>query len=325
MNIEKIINNYINKYGIIIDINKMLNELKKYYSNEQLLIIEKEILIYNNNKYNELNNYINILNTNKNNNSIFIPSIKIQDNNKSEISGINIDVTNYLDNIIKSKDDIELLSIISKINNNNILTLIKCKLLEYITMYKSELLNNSLSVDDINFLNNEIDNIMDKLNYIINYEKLINNNTPNNNNKLIFLSNNDNILFLEDLKDIDPSEYHAFYSLISSIIIGTFIGNKSVFINKSQKIPEIRRVNGQRIIYDRISNNYYIILFAFDKNNNHIYKSRLVERYNLYNNIKEEIQLNLLNNNIEYINEQLDIQEKVLNLLNSKKGNCLNG
>lgn len=28
MNIEKIINNYISKYGIIIDINKMLNELK---------------------------------------------------------------------------------------------------------------------------------------------------------------------------------------------------------------------------------------------------------------------------------------------------------
>ena len=327
MNIQEIIKKYTNSYGIITEINKMIKELRNNYSDNELSIILKEVIIYNNKKYKEINSSANNqIKCNTNNNTFHtISNIENEKIMKQDVSGINIDVSNHFDQIIDCENDLDLLTIINQINDKMILTVLKFKLQEYITYLKKELLAN-ISLEDSIYCKNEIDRITNTLNYIINYETIISSkNSINSNNKLIFLNDENKILFLEDLEEIDPSEYQAFHSLLSSIVIGTFNGNKSVIMTKNNKIPEIRRTNGQRIIYDKICNNYYIILFAFDKNNNFIYKSKLVERYNLYMKKKAEIQNLILCNNQKFLNEQFQTQEKVLNLLRSKKGRGLNG
>ena len=328
MNIKVIIEKYKNEFGIITDIDAIIDELDKLYSKEELSVILKEILIYNNKKYDEINKSLRQKKIIQSNTYFYSKKdsiLKEEKDNKPNMSGIDIDVSNYLDKIIKFNDDTDILNIINKISNKNILLVLKCRILEYITYYKKEIINNNSS-DEVEFCNNEINRLSNALNYIINFESIINpNNQLKPKNKLLFLSDNNNILFLKDLEDIDRSEYISFYSLLSSLVIGTFNGNKSVNMPNGNKIPELRRINGQRIIYDKICNDYYIVLFAFDKNNNFIYKSTLVERYNTYIKKKNDIQKLILCNDQQFLREQFDIQEKILSLLHSKKGRGLNG
>lgn len=326
MNIEEIINKYTNEFGIITDINMLISELEKTYSKEEIMIIIKEIINYNNNKYKEINDFITLNKSIKRHDTPIILDKNIEVvKDKKDSSGIDVDVSKYLDKIIASNTDIEIITILNQIKSENIISVIKCKLLEYITMYKKEIMTNNLSIEELTYYKDEINKLNFQLNTIINYQKIVTTNDVVATNKLIFLSDNGKNLFLEDLEKIDPSEYSAFYSMMCSIIIGTFVGQKSFFVSKGYKIGEIRNINGQRIVYDKITNGYYILISVFDKNNDFTYKQKVIKRMKLYGQLKERIKNAITNNEKDFLKSHIECQEKTLTLLKSKKGRNING
>lgn len=324
---KQIISKYQNEFGIVTNINYLIKDLEKMYTKKQIIAILKEIIANNQRIYDtlekELSKSFNDTKYQAQNSIVYEPTIPPISNQK-DLSGISINVEKYLKNLNSTSTEEEIISILpqkSANNFDNILFAIKCQILEDIALYEQELLNNPTK-EEAEIYQVELQMLRYKLEVINNYHtKLdIEESAIADKNKLLFLHDNDTNLIIKDLNDIDPSEYQDFYSLLNSIIKGTFTGNKSVFLNKSNKIPEIRKVNGERIIFDHTLDNYYTILFIFNKNNTFIYRSRLVERVNLYNNQKEKIKQKIKDNEQGFLNDQQNSQEKILTLLQSKKG-----
>lgn len=321
--IESVIKKYSDNNGIITNINDFILDLTTQYENfNEIAIILKEVFKYNQDRIKEV---MKVFENESRKEFIKERSNKIIDEILVDKSGLDIDVSELLNKILSIKNNYDLYNTLNSISDTNILLCIKCKILEYITMYKNELLNININNEEKLYYQMEIDNLNNILDCIINYEKSKSfKSVEITQNKLIFLTDKNKVLFYKDLESIDQSEYPAFQSLLSSIIIGTFVGNKCV--NKNNfKIPEVRKPNGERIIYDKISNNYYIILYTFCKNNNFIYETELIKRYNLYQELKKKIQEKITNNDIEFLNDQLKIQSEIMKKLEFKKGRNYNG
>ena len=247
MDIKEIINKYVNEYGIITNIELLINDLKLNYSEQERIYILKEILIYNEKKYKEMN--IQLIELDK---SIKKPIVQIipetiSNNISNEIvTGLNIDVSKYITQIENANNEIDLITILNNINSDNIIEIIKCKLLELITLYKKELL---ISNEDSSYYIEQINDLNAKLDFIINYQKIIEPNINEiENNKLIFLMDNFDSPVIDDIEKLDQSEYSSYYSMLTSIIIGTFVRQRSFFISKGFKIFEIRNINGNRVV-----------------------------------------------------------------------------
>jgi len=173
----------------------------------------------------------------------------------------------------------------------------------------------------------ELKSIQEKINYIIDYhqEQMLQNEDieledAKVNNKIIFLKTESGTPYaLKDLKTIDPTYYESFNSLLKSIENGTFKNFKS-FNSNNLNINNASEVRGfkTRIIFDRISNDTYIILRLLVKkiNNDTYYQTALFDRVNSYRKQKEEIQ-ELLDNE-EFIEENHRICEELKDTFSSK-------
>lgn len=307
MDLESIISNHKNEVGIINDIENLIFNLKNQYTNEEIIIILKEIILYNEKKMKEIKSQINSMNNVKKQVKIDIKNPPLKKNNENIETGLKADISNYFNKIENTNEDNEIIAILKKINDNEIINLIKCKILEYITMYKKELLVDN---ENSNYYLNEINNLNNKLDIILTFQNsIINDNNQTTSNRIISLNKE---LIYEDIKNLDPSEYKSYQSLLYSIINGTFTGNKPFFISKGKTILEVRNVNGNRIVYDKITDNGYVIIAIFGKNNPFIY-NKVINRMSLYKQVKEELKMKI----IESDDEQC---EMLSNLSYKKRG-----
>lgn len=315
---EELLKKYQNQYGIIMNIKELTSELSRMCSYQELIEIEKYIFYHNNTIYAQLQRNIQGINDNLQiTGPIIEPKVVIQELPKPILLKKD-DVTEYIIKLRTAKNENELLTIIQNITDHQLLNAIYYKLWEYIIFYKREIQDYQASTEDKNFCNTELNQLDDIVLTIMNYVQLLESTNASTikTNKLIFLSDDENY-FLEDLKRFDQSEYHSVYSLLSSIIIGTFIRNRT-FHTSGNPIYEIRSINNYRILYDRLYKDFYIILYLFKKNNNFIYKNIPEERYKIYREQQKKWQEQLQSNDKYFINEQFQIQQNILETLNSK-------
>ena len=302
------IKKYINKYGIISNIDDIIMELSNDHSDKEIYTILKEIIIFNDKRYKGMVNDINSFNNASKQISHVLQEPILSDKKINVSTGMNYNIGDYMEQLELANDEKSLIILLNSITDDNIITYLKFKLLEYITMYKKEMIvdkeNTDYYLSEINILNYKLD-------YIINYENVVNSDKVTDNNKIIPL---DEQYYYDDLEEIDPSQYSSYYSMLSSIIIGTFVGRRSFFVTKGFNLYEIRRINGNRVVYDKIADNIYVIISLFDKNNGFTYDQKVKNRLHDYNEriklLKEQIKDN------EFKDEQ---QSKILSLLNSKK------
>ena len=302
------IKKYANSYGIISNIDEFMDDLYNNCNNKEVLTILKEIILHNDSRYKEMNNDIDEFNKSQLQVSHVLQKEVLPDKKISVKTGINYNIGNYMDLLDKAVRENDLIILLNSITDDNIITFLKFKLLEYITMYKKEMITDK---DNYDYYLSEISMLNYKLDYIINYEKIVKSDKIIDNNIIIPL---DEQYFYDDLEKIDPSQYSSYNSMLSSIIIGTFVGRRSFFVSKGFNLYEVRNINGNRIVYDKISDNTYVIISLFDKNNDFTYVQKVINRLHDYNerikHLKEQIQ----NNNF-----QVEQQNKVLSLLSSKK------
>ena len=302
------IKKYINKYGIISDVDDIITELSDNYSDKEICSILKEIIIFNDKRYKGMVNDINSFNNASKQISHVLQEPMIFDRKINVKTGINYDISNYMKQLEKANDENSLIILLNSITDDNIITFLKVKLLEYITMYKKEMI---VDKDNTDFYLSEISLLNYKLEYIINYENIVKSDKVSDNNIIIPL---DEQYYYDDLEEIDPSQYSSYYSMLSSIIIGTFVRRRSFFVCKGFNLYEIRSINGNRVVYDKISDNTYVIISLFDKNNGFTYDQKVRNRLHDYNE-----RIKYLKEQIKDKNFQVEQQNKVLSLLSSKK------
>lgn len=177
----------------------------------------------------------------------------------------------------------------------------------------------SSDTEAIEYFNNEIEQMMFKIEFI---KSLMKKETKKvelktSQNELIFLKTNyGNICALSDMKDIALEYYDQFYELLESICDGSFKNFKTFTSNDNLKgLCEVRG-DQARIIYDRISNNVYIIIYMFIKktDKNAAYHASLQNRNELYKSSYAEIK-GLLDLSDSYLEENRKIKNKLYRML----------
>ena len=143
--------------------------------------------------------------------------------------------------------------------------------------------------------------------------------TENIENQLLFLKTDaGNTQAIEEINGIDKSFYERIASLLNSIKDGTFKDVKRLTENDKVKgIPEVRAYQ-VRVVFERISSNQYVIISIFTKktNSDKAYRQNLETKISNYKKNKDVIKK--ICKNPEYIEENLDIDTKIFELLESR-------
>lgn len=313
MTIQEQLQKYQNQFGMIINISELLKELKQNYPSSEILEIQKQILNHNNKINATIQNQITKIEKQPE----FIPRIPkpessiSQNISKSPGPKIEIDVSTYLNALRSAENQNEILEIVQNIVDTNLLNTIYYKLWEEIIFYK-RILCDTNEPEDIEFCNHELTNLNNIVLVVSNYIEILKKGKSYklHTNKVIFLNDNGENCFLEDLDKIDHSEYPAFDSLLTSIINGTF--NKlRTFYTSGNPIYEIRSVNKHRILCDRLGKNVYIVLLGFKKNNDFTYENTPEKRYLLYMEQREDLKQLIDSNNQTFWEQQEQELKKV--------------
>lgn len=158
-------------------------------------------------------------------------------------------------------------------------------------------------------------------NYVINSNRDKNNiRSVQKNNHLIFLTSSSNNLYvINDLLSIPQDYYESFLDLFESIIDGSFRRIKR-FRNINDELNGVSEVRNfkTRIVFDRIGPNSFQIIDVFIKksDNDKGYQEPLRNRVKVFkSNRKNAV---ALAKNEEYLKEQDQITENILNILKSK-------
>lgn len=241
-----------------------------------------------------------------------------------KVATLKLDVSFYIQSIKNCKDLSELESILPDKKSENYLSIVHTillKLYEEIFDIKKMLYQerNSDDLETKEFFNNEMEIIKFKINVIKNFIKPETKNIENvkNSNELVFLKTNyGNVCAFSDLKDISLEYYDQFYELLESICDGSFKNFKTFTNNDLLKGLSEVRGDQTRIIFDRINNNTYVIIYMFIKktDKNASYYAALQNRNELYKLSYNEIK-KLLENSDEYLKENRDIKDKVYRIL----------
>lgn len=177
----------------------------------------------------------------------------------------------------------------------------------------------SIDVETSQYFKGEIDKSLIRIEYIKQLMKTENKQviTEKHDNNLIFLKTNyGNVCVFNDLKDIPAEYYEQFYELLESICNGTFKNFKTFTSNGQLKGMSEVKGDGTRVIFDRISNNTYVIIYMFMKrtDKNASYHASLQNRNDLYKQNYNEMR-ELLENNSGFLEENRNIKEKLYNIL----------
>ncbi|MBE6151757.1 MAG: hypothetical protein E7165_00370 [Firmicutes bacterium] len=256
-----------------------------------------------------------------------LPKISnVKSNCHKAIVPLTIDVKSYIRSIkdCKSLCDIEkILPDKESENYFDVIYTIILKLYEEVMEIK-KLLHQDGKDSDLetrNFFENEIELIMIKINYIkqIMKEEVKTVETVKSNNEIVFLKTNyGNVCAFSDLKDIPTEYYDSFYELLESICDGSFKNFKTFTNNVMLKGLSEVRGEQTRIIFDRVSNNVYVIIYMFVKktDKNASYQASLQNRNDLYTSNRDEIRE--LANNPEYLEENINLKAKLYETLKGK-------
>ena len=143
--------------------------------------------------------------------------------------------------------------------------------------------------------------------------------TENIENQLLFLKTDaGNIQAIEEINGIDKSFYERIASLLNSIKDGTFKNVKRLTENDKVKgIPEVKAYQ-VRVVFERISSNQYVIISIFTKktDSDKAYRQNLETKISNYKKNKDVIKK--ICKDPEYIEENLDIDTKIFELLESR-------
>lgn len=237
---------------------------------------------------------------------------------------LKIDVSFYIQRV-KNCDDLSLLEGLLPDKKDEdyyeIIYSLIIKLYEEVYEIKKSLYQerNTIDLDTSKYFKNEIDKSLIKIEYI---KELMKSDTKNvvtekSENNLIFLKTNyGNVCVFNDLKDIPTEYYEQFHELLESICNGTFKNFKTFANNGQLKGMSEVKGDGTRIIFDRINNNTYVIIYMFMKrtDKNASYHASLQNRNDLYKQNYDEMR-DLLQNNDQYLEENRSIKEKLYNIL----------
>lgn len=297
---EEILNKFKLEFGFIKDINTLYTELIKYTDKKDALNILKNVIktnqsiIFNIKKTNtELSK---IITSRKNDfeiveyKSVDKPIYKIHNTKDKE----NKEITFYINYIEEHLLDNNYLNILPKNNDKDSMYL----LFEIINYYKTkiEFIKTLLSIEtnskDIEYLENELVNLVPIYENIIEYKDSIKNvleeEKESFKNKVTYFLNKTIPYIYLDIKD-SPENYNSIIKLINSIEIGTFKNIKS-FTGQFKGLFEVRDIsNGTRVIFEINDNGEYCIIGAIlsKAETNSIYKERLMTRYKTYIKNKE--------------------------------------
>lgn len=248
---------------------------------------------------------------------------------KSYNSELDLDISSYM-KIIRSVNNVEdLENILPDYYTDKYEHLIQKILLDLQKDAKDfyDLYVSSIDEDEKQEYMKELKEVKEKINYIIDYhqEQLLQQDNleteeHESNNKIIYLKTESGTPYsLKDLKNIDPTYYESFLELFNSIENGSFKNFKS-FNGSNSNIGNIYEVRGfkTRIIFDRVSNDTYIVLLMLVKkiNNDTYYQTALSDRVNTYRKQKNDILKSI--NNEDYLNECNEITNEIKETLSSK-------
>lgn len=237
-------NETIENYKIDIEIINALQELRKYYKNGEIINIPENIeeFIINLNKANldeqEKNYILNLINEKKSSEKTTIIN-KYLNEEEQEIYKESI---NLLDSFNYSNSDSYILK-------------------QYIEELQTilNMLITETNQDDLEYLQNEIPNIINELSIICNKYTIQNNESTN---KFIFLLNKNNIPYIsEDINSIDQSYRKSIYSLIQKIDKQNQSSFRKILFNE-ELIYNMYEVGNQRIhiSFVEIDSGIYVII-----------------------------------------------------------------
>ena len=330
--------NYRKNSRFINDLDSLFANLDDDISITEKIEILKKISDYNNNVYNEVSKenkeYLDILARREN--GIYSKNNKIEKiNEQISLDGIvddkslKLDISFYID-FINSIDNVEELTDVLPLkiteNYENIINLILVNLLKEEVIIKVLLKDIDKDDKDYNYYIEEYNRVHNKINYIKNYLKVLN-ESPNTikekkENNIVFLNTGSgNNCFLNDLKSIDNHYYTGFIELLESIKNSTFKNVKNFVDNK--QLLGLSEVKGYqvRVIFKRLNNNTYCVLQALVKkqDNDQYYRDMLVSRYGLYK--AQESRLLELVNNEDYLKQNAEEYNCVIDyMIDNQKG-----
>lgn len=329
--LEYIINNFRNNSQFINDFDGLEIYLDGLdISFEEKINILKEVFEYNNKIYSIIcvdnKRLAKIISTRQTTRTIkpipMLAEVKELETKKS--TPLNVDVNFYMHGIKTCTDLSEIERILPDKKQDNyapVIYTVLLKLYEEVVDIKKFLYEERKSNDleTLEFFKNELEQLMFKINFIkklmtldvkkIELEKSI--------NKLVFLKTNyGNVCALSDLKDIPSEYYEDFYELLESICDGSFKNFKTFTNNDSLKGLSEVRGEQTRIIFDRVSNNVYVIIYMFVKKTDKSasYHASLQNRNDLYKLNVEEIR-NLVATSEDYLEENRTIKDKLYRIL----------
>lgn len=328
--LEYIIEHFRNNSQFIND----FDGLEEYLNNLEISMDEKnkllrEVFEYNNRIHfilREENKKLERIIAARQNNKVIKENPIVRENLvvKSTPTSMKVDVNIYIERLknCNQLEDIEsIMPEKSREDYPHIMYTILLKLYEEVIDLKKLIHQEGKGIDDdtIMYFNNEIQQMMFKIKII---KKLMKKETKKvelktSQNELIFLKTNyGNVCAFSDMKDIALEYYDQFYELLESICDGSFKNFKTFTNNDALKgLCEVRG-DQARIIFDRIGNNVYLIIYMFIKktDKNAAYKASLQNRNELYKASYNEIK-GLLDTNDNYLDENRKIKNKLYHIL----------
>ena len=338
--LDEIIEKYCNN-SLFINIDNIepyLLELSIESRNKLL----KEIFNYNKNIYKELKKqneeYLKILNSN--NENLTKPVNKInkvknslykEDDRISQV--LNIDISFYLDCMSHMQNLSELDEFLpDKANENytDIINSILIKLLEEKVIIQRLMKETKKEDPDMIYYKEELTKVLEKINYIKNYNNRITvfkENFVKKTNHIIFLNTNAlNNCFMNDiLKNIDEHYYGYVKDLLESIKYGSFKNVKSFTGNdKLTGLFEVK-LSQVRIIFRRLQPGVYVVVQVLIKKfqQTHQYHTSMIARNNLYNSNEPYILSRIKDK--EYLDYNDNIYNDLINYLDVNRKGDSNG
>lgn len=328
--LEVIINKFCNNSKFINDFDGIF----KYLDDSNLSYEEKsdvleEIFSYNSEMYSlileenkKLEKIVTRINTTKERKEIPVIENTVSNNNE-KIEPLKIDVSNYLMRVKNCDKLEELKSVISTkttINSTIILKLVE-DMFDIKKMLYQE--RNNIDAETKRYFENEAEKLRIKIEYIKQITNKIQTNIDDikvdNGNELVFLKTNyGNVCLYSDLKDIPVDYYDTFYGLLESICSGNF-KNLKVLTGDGPLagVSEVKD-NQARVVFNPVGKNMYIILAMFIKkvNTDAGYRAYVINRKDLFEENKNIILDSI--NNLEYLEENRQIKNKIYSILNKE-------
>lgn len=243
--------------------------------------------------------------------------------NQTEDKALKLDISFYLDFINQVKDLDEIFLILPNKENdlyNDIINSILIHFVQDMVIIKKLMKETDELDSDMIYYKQELNKIINKINYIKQYDASINSSFKSplkKENHVVFLTT-DNLknCFMNDLiKNVDEHYYENIKQLLISIKDGSFKNVKSFVAD--DLLTGVFEVRGHqtRIIFKRLRQDVYIVMQVFVKKvqNTHYYRTTLISRNSLYK-LQEKSLLSKINDD-KYLLYNDQVYDDIINYL----------